>query len=627
MPVVAPADSTVPSEIPSTAIAALLLAARSYLVAYGLEAPRVSEIVAATGVARSRAFELKSRLEAHLETLVGAAGRPSRAEPAPEPASPGLTARMLDYVLEHPGCVSGGADRRRYSDPLRFEVLQWLDEHRHRPLEQLAAELRIPLGTLKDWVRDDRRPAADPGEPRQAAQAIDPTLPQLETLLAEWSHWTGGFSTFCDHVRRHCAMEWGRTSIARILEEHGVRLPRRRPGRSPDEDGLRGAFETFFPNAQWVGDGMQVVVEVDDVPHVFNVEMNVDAFTAAFVGAHVSATEDAAAVVAAFEDSVATTGTSPEALLLDNKPSNHTPAVDDALGSTLRIRATPYRPQNKAHVEGGFGLLKPTLEGLTLNGDTPQERAASFLRALVTTAARAINHRPRPDRGGASRADLMNVTPTPEQIEHARQALRERLEQQRKARATRAARQDPIVRSTIEEAFARLGLDDPQGHLLTATARYPLDAVVEGIAIYEARHRLGTLPEGVDARYLRAIVENVSDENEVWALAEALWDARCRAADRIAEQLQAEASTLARTARSEEDRLLPTIDRALRETRRLQHFFWLSTAADLINATPYPAQQALFRLAARRIAATRAIPRERRAAATRFLAAKVRPFR
>ena len=38
--------------------------------------------------------------------------------------------------------------------------------------------------------------------------------------------------------------------IGNILLAHGVRPRQQRPGRSPDEQALRGAFETFFANAR-----------------------------------------------------------------------------------------------------------------------------------------------------------------------------------------------------------------------------------------------------------------------------------------------------------------------------------------------------------------------------------------
>lgn len=45
-----------------------------------------------------------------------------------------------------------------------------------------------------------------------------------------------------------------------------------------------------------------------------------------------------------------------------------------------------------------------------------------------------------------------------------------------RARQTLAARQNPEVRAALADAFARFSFADPDGELLNAIARYPLDA-------------------------------------------------------------------------------------------------------------------------------------------------------
>ncbi len=589
----------------------------------GLSCPGAGEILAATGSGRSRAYELVNRLERLVTDLVGSPGRP----PAPpvEPAPAQLAEAVLDYVYAHPGCVSGNAQRNHYGDGFRRFVIDLLGRHPDVALEAAADAIRVPPGTLKDWQRGGVRdvdPARDPEMP----PSLSPQRGlQIETVLAEWKHWDGTFTAFCDHLRRDCGVLFQRTAISGILEAHGARLRKRRPGRTPDELALRGTIETFFPHAQWVGDGTMLPVEVDGELHVFNLELDVDAYSGAFVGADVSPVEDSQAVIDTFRDAIAATGTSPVALLLDNKPSNHTDAVHEEMGDTILIPATPFRPQNKAHCEGGFGLLKPTFEGLELSGATPDELARSFLSALVTAVCRVFNRKPRKDRGGRSRADLLGDKPTVDEINLARQALEERLRRQQQARATLAARQNPMVRAILDAAYRRLGLDDPHGHLLTATARYPLDAVLEGIAIYEAKSRAGTLPPGVDARYLLGIVRNVADEREGWQISIALWDARVAARDQLALSLQEHRDQLAGVLHGPEHLATRFIDLALRTSSRIERFFWLSATADAIADGPAAHRRPLYRLASRRIHATHAVPHRDRVAANRFLAARVLP--
>jgi len=57
-------------------------------------------------------------------------------------------------------------------------------------------------------------------------------------------------------------------------------------------------------------------------------------------------------------------------------------------------------------------------------------------------------------------------------------------------------------------------------------ARYPLDVIVDGLAIFTGKRRVGTLPPGADARYLLGIVRNLGDEPEGIAITEELLHAR-----------------------------------------------------------------------------------------------------
>ena len=109
-------------------------------------------------------------------------------------------------------------------------------------------------------------------------------------------------------MRRDHRLELGTTLIANILFEYGLRIPARRDGRSRDDEALRKSFETFFPGAQWVGDGKQLAIVIDGKTFHRNLELIVDAASAAAVGISVRDEEDSAAVVQAFAQGVAATG-------------------------------------------------------------------------------------------------------------------------------------------------------------------------------------------------------------------------------------------------------------------------------------------------------------------------------
>jgi hypothetical protein len=606
-------------------VAAVLLVALPMLERLGLAHPTASAVIDATGASRSQAYALRERVHAALSTVQRPVGRPP--VPDAEAVETGTIVRAVrDFVFEHPGAVSGNGARRRYSDAFRHAVLDLAAKRRDVPIDVIAEAVGVPEGTLRDWLAGGVE-ADQKGENLATIPSRDPTGPQIETLLTLWAKWSGSFTKFCEDAQTNWRLPFGRTLIANILEANGVRWPKRRNGRSPDEDALRKQFATYFPNAQWVGDGTTIPVSVVGETHTFNVELMVDACSGALTGVSVRDEEDSIAVIDAFTDGVTTTGSSPLAVLLDNKPCNATDAVKDALGDAKLIAATLARPQNKAHVEGAFGLFAQMVPMLVMGSLVPRDVAKTVLELMVTTWARTLNNR-RPRTGDRrSRVERhLDHKPTLEEIERAKQALDERIHKQNEARKTRNARLDPLVRSTLATAFARFGFDDPNGYQLAGTARYPIDVVVDGIAIFEGKRRAGTLPPTADARYLLGIVRNVGDEREGWEIALALWTERSRAHDAALDVAKGQRDAIDERADATAERVVAYVDRALKASRRLDRFFWLDSIADAILDHDPPDHEPLFMLAARRIHATFAVPHPDRLAATRFLAAKLLPI-
>ncbi len=284
-----------------------------------------------------------------------------------------LTRAVLDYVMDHPGCVHGTPKRRRYADVLRLFILVRWAGCKDLDLTTFSEAVRIPYGTLRDWIRGGRQDIENLTAPDLTSQPRDPVKGvRTESVLAAYKVWTGSFADFCNHVQLHLHIPWGRTTIGEILHVYGVRKRSPRRGRRPDEKALRGQFETFFGGAQWSADGSPRNVVVDGQIYTFNLELNVDTHTTAQVGLSVRDTEDGAAVVEVFNDGIATTGAAPLAQLLDNRPSNHTDQVTQALGDdTLKIRRTQGRPQNGAHVEGSFGLFEQRIPDILLDTEHP----------------------------------------------------------------------------------------------------------------------------------------------------------------------------------------------------------------------------------------------------------------
>jgi hypothetical protein len=617
----------------STALTAgLLLAATGHLRALDLPCPTVSAILAATGATRSRAYEQRDAILAALPSLQRPVGRPPL---LPREATPDVTAALLRAVVtflsDHPGAMRGGSERRTYADAFRHFVVELREQHADVDLEDFAVAVTVPLGTLKTWLdarvrRDEDDCTSAVGEADASAPTAPRASPQVEVVLAAWESWCGTFGDFCKHVREEHDVSFGAALICEILDLHGKRKPRRRRGRSPDERALRGAFQTFFGGAQWVGDGSPIAVTINDHRLVFNLELMVDAYSGAFAGISIRDEEDSAAVVEALHDGVAATGDAPLAVLLDNKPSNHTDEVKAALGSaTTRLRATLFRPQNKAHCEGGFGLFQQSIPDLVLCGHDPRDLGKQLLALITQTFGRLMNHRPRRDRRGLSRVELYHQPVTPELIDHARAALEERRKKQELARATLVARQEPTVRALLDEAFVRLGLLDPEQHFRAAIARYPLDVVVDGLAIFEAKHKAGTLPPSVDARYLLGIIKNLGDEREGLILALDLLRARLQAKDHMLAPLVHARDDARVELHAPDERVRRFVDLALAAHRRVDRLFWLLAVADEINAAGAPA--ALVDIAARRIYTTHRAPARDRQEAMLIIVGQVVPLR
>ncbi|MCP3884489.1 MAG: transposase family protein [Propionibacteriaceae bacterium] len=630
------------SDVSQNLLAGFLLGARAELKPLGLPAPTVPQILTATGAGRSQAYQCKTMILEALPKLQRPTGRPSASAEMPPPATADgeLTGAVLKYVMAHPGCVCAGSSRRRYSDDFRRFVLELREQHPDLDRDAVSQATQVPLPTLKEWLRGGSSANTEATEEKKThtakrlrAQSSDTeataaTSVHIQTILDEWHGWEGDLSHFVDHLKHNLRIPYGRTFIADTLEQYGVRRAKRRAGRSPDEKALRDSFESFFPGAQWEGDGTPVAVWVGEQRFDFNLELMVDADCGAFVGASLREEEDGQAVVDAFDDGVQTTGASPLAVTLDNRSSNHTAQVAEAFGDTMPIRATKGRPQNKPHVEGAFGLFFQSIPLLAITTDDPQHTAWQLLQIVIQAYSRALNHKPRRDRGGRTRAQLyQEADPTPEQIEEAKAALEQRRRKQDKARETLLARQNPVVRAVLDDAFAKLEFQDSSGNVRAAIARYPLDAVLAGIATYEQRQHTDTLPPNVDGpRYLLGIVRNIATEDEGMRISEALLLKRLDVKDRILEPLRNTHQIIVCAKPQPLDLLKALVIRGLDAQRRIDRLYWLAAVVDLINAQPQGRHTDLVRTAARRIHATHAVAYRDRAAAARFIIERVIPL-
>lgn len=579
----------------------------------------VAGVLSITGAGRSQAYALLPRLREVAAALVAPAGRPAP-EPssATESASGAATVAVLravrDFLMEHPGAVTGTGDRRRYSDGLRRFVAGLVAPGavaESLTVLQLADTAGVSQGTLKDWLRVPAT-GADPSAAEEPAvvPAFESARPDIATILALWPTWEGCFQDFCRMLRHDQRVTVGDTFVGNVLQAAGLR--HRKPRGQNEAPWSRDTWRKLFPGAQWLGDGTTIALSLDGIWHVFNLEVISDPATNATVGIVATDTEDAQAVLAAFEHGKQTTGKAPLTLTLDNKAPNLSAEVKDGITPTELLRATPGRGQAKAPLEGSFGLFQQTAPPLVIRGDTPRERARSYLALLFVIWAWARNGKPRAKLRGRSPAEAYaQDRPSEAQLAATKEHLAELRRREELARQTRAQKSDPVRRTLLVGALADLGIPDPKEHLAGSLARYGMDALLRAIAAFRARLERDTVPPDAEhGRYFAGIVRNLDTRLDLERMAEHLLEIRLRHGDLTLAALNRELQAL-RAASPAAQHPQAAVDRALAADASIDFRFWTRAAASALAAMADPVAQ--YRPLVRRVAASFATDRGRRA--------------
>jgi hypothetical protein len=633
----------------SNALAGLLLAARTHLAALGLPAPSRAAILDATGAGHSRAYECRTAILDGLHALPARPGRRTNGDVEHEHA---VRAEMLEFLLQNPGAVYVHGERHVYGPKLRRFVRAMHARYPTMSAAALARATRIPAATLGAWLATGAEPAPAV-EPEPIAATAPPPDPAagvpatLAPLIQAWQGWRGTFSGFCRHVQARLGVKKGRDALARLLDRLGVRPIHVRRQRAEPRLAPRQAFETFFPGAQWVGDGAIMSVELNGKRVPFNLELMTDAASGALVGASIRATESGSAVAQAFHDGVVTAGAPPLGLLLDNRPCNRSPRTIARLNHGTRVvYAARGRPQSKGHVEGAFGLFAQQAPRLAIDAHTPGELARQVLALVVTTWARTLNHRPRRRRKGRSRVELYRqAAPTAEERQRAARALA-----LRRPHGPRGPEVTPAERhaadALVDQGLTRLGIDAADARPRAALARFPLAAIVTGMAMYQGKLDAGTLPAmsatEQRVRYLLALIRAAACELEGLAMARALlgWQEQARACLHAAWQTRHAAivghvtgmasdpgrsglrGMLDATARVVE----ALIDQAVAAASRLERCFWARAAARAIGDDDPDRRAALYDRACQRIQGVRDLPQALRRELVTLLATDLAPL-
>jgi len=551
-----------------------------------MDAP-LAESCRAVGANRTSVYEQKKRVLASLEELAGARpGRPCEPEVTPssedDPTAQQLTIELLEHRLEHPGAMVRHRGRTRYSAGLRRLVLARHDRWTGT-LEAFGAAVRVPLDTLRDWLRRDREAALDEPVAQAPALSVPQDASELTRQVAEfWQIWEGSTRAFIGQAAGR--FDLSTAQVARLLRVLGCIAPRRRkPPR------YRGETHPLSPGAMLVTDGKQLDVELTGSRRrtYRNWQGIVDQTTGCDTAVVITAEEGAAGAARALERSLALLGgVVPEGLLHDNKP-----CYDDGdlrrqveqCGTTM-IPATPGRGENKAILEGAFGLWEQRVGTIRLDDTNTETLITSAVAECVRAYTAATNRVPRVEWDGRSRLDVLRDA-CPSEAQRRRDALFLRqLKADHDPSRRRLPRSNPVSAPLLDEVFRRLGLldKDPTGALRRHLSACEPAAIRRAAAIVTAKRESGALDQRYLHRYLAKVIQNQQHELELERAAEELFDL-CRAEAQLwTEGEEQDYERLVNDGLSKDELLLAVAEHAAHAGMPVQSVYWTRMLLELL---------------------------------------------
>ncbi len=504
-------------------IAILTLARRiAEALEVDLSAP-LAETCRTLGANRTSVYEQLQRLLACLGQLTQArAGRPP-AQTAPEPdhelAALRLTVEVLEFRIRCPGAVIDHPHRTTYADGFRRFILQHHDRW-HSTLFAFAQAVRVPLDTVRDWIANDRAETLKPQ--RKTRPSIPANASQMTRhIVDEWMRWIGPTRPFIPHAARRFKLSAAQiTRLLKILD-----IIRARPKRTPPR--FRGSTHKLSPGTLLVTDGKWLTVVLADCDShqtlYFNWQGIVDQATGCDTAAVVTPQEDAAAVQLAYERSLRFLGGCvPPALLHDNKPCYD----DRKLQGTLKrygtdmIPTTSGRAQNKAILEGAFGLFQQRIGDLTLDDSDDNTLIRSAVEQIVRVYTTVTNHVPRIELDGRSRLQaLQEACPSADQRQRDEDFLARLKADHRRPRRPQPR---PDSLQLIEHVFERFDLKDhdPKGKLRRYLATFSPAAIRRAAAVLAAK--IEHLDRRYAHRYLTQVIRHQHNELDLERAAEQL---------------------------------------------------------------------------------------------------------
>lgn len=591
----------------------------------GLDVPAKLDVIQKLKVSRSYIYERQPLLEQQLARLDwNAPAEPTLARDVQEELLRfRVQTPVLRYRAEHPGAWSPG-EHNTYNIELRRFVLQHaqgVGVGTTLTQAQFAEYVEIPLPTLKEWWAGAREAPAGPPDPRppdpkppHAPETVAPpsTPPasnpppkneQSDTaefaalvlsldmmgIIKLYNRWEGTLRAFIKHLWDEHNLRYNRKEVTEILHMAAERKLVRRPLPA-----FRARGSTFIPprGMQSTGDGKELIVVVNGRRFKITWQPTMDVGSRLITGNAVRPNEDTQGVLTSFREGVDSLGVTPRFLLLDNKECNKSAALISELpDETTLMYSTLGRPQNKAVIEGMFGLFDEELGGVIAIIDTTSEAAiVASVADAVTRAWDAGRNGRRQKRDGMSPIERYRQQPTAEQWKEALERISAIKRRHDEENAGILARCNPEVLVALNDACARFGFDK-DGDVLAFLGTFSITAVREATALYHARKEAGRLDPDAGLRYFGGIVRNCQYNIELLLFEKDLVDQLRRSGKLVLDHLEREAASFAKLDLGV--RLTRIVDQALKIPVPAARVFWCQQLEAVCATVPIALRPAL----------------------------------
>lgn len=488
----------------------------------------VAELCRLLAANRTSVYEQMQRIFTALEPLALAQpGRPPRPPAWEQDLDPNhlqLTIAVLEFQLRHPGCIEHQKRRSFYAPCFQRFLLEQHDKFQGTN-EAFARAVRVPLDTLRDWLRrDSQGPWPEPC-PEKKIPAIPRDASQLTRRVAEeWQDWVGSTRAFLRYIQPLLHLAPNQT--IRVLRILGLVAPRRHK-----KFRYRNSTRRLSPGTLLVTDGklLHIQLTATNSNLALNWQAMVDQTTGCHTAALVTPQESAQAAFKAYEQSRNLLGEAvPQALLHDNKPCYEEQDLQQKLKSagTTPIPATLGRPENKALLEGDFGLFEQRVGTLRFDDTSKHTLIRSAVEEAIRAYTAATNSVPRIEWDGKSRLYVLRqACPSNEQKQRDLKFL-QRLKASHTGTKPRQPRFDLNTLRLLDEIFERFGLidKDPQSKLRRYLAQFQCQAIRRAAAIFACKLDRDALEPRYAHRYLVKIIQTQQEELDLERAAKELFD-------------------------------------------------------------------------------------------------------